>query len=268
MVDETNKRQQVELAWMRAKIRSAFVVLPAGRSDLGPMYSTTPDRRRRLAPVRNESDERRGQRMAELEAEIRGDWYRVRGRQSTKRRSCPPVEPVLAHIGVVRAVNELSAPFRGWLMYAYAVVDDYLAAWEDEAATVRFLWREIETSLGNVRESTRETMKAMTHLCVQDAKARKEDGEGCHSPAKLRELLKVSESNWRRDWSPRWRLMHSLMDALDVEALSQALEKVDRSPLYQALARLEKEREAEREYAELVESLRATLGPGNEQSVA
>lgn len=122
---------------------------------------------------------------------------------------------------VVRALRSLEPEHQHWLRYAYADSRE----WCDEQGVTVALWRRFEPTLGNAREKTRKACKGLAHLAAQCHKSRKNSGKVVHEPAKLQQLLGITQANWDKHWCPRWQAMHGILNQLDREAL-EALWKV------------------------------------------
>lgn len=195
---------------MRDEVFFSYMVEPVRRSDDqdGILYEVPVSHRRR-SKDRNEA----------VKQEIQSGFYQVHGvaTRAPARSSCPLRPSAFDDAKTVRAVNALPDDQRHWLKFAYC--PEEASSWDDEQGAVVALWRAYQPQVGNVRAATLKKLQGLAHLCVQDMKACQNRGRGVHSPAKLRELLGVPESNWRRDWSPRWRAMQALIRELDDAAL-------------------------------------------------
>jgi hypothetical protein len=116
---------------------------------------------------------------------------------------------------VVRAIRTLEPDHQHWLRYAYADSRE----WCDEKGVTVALWRRFEPTLGNAREKTRKACQGLAHLAAQCHKSRKNSGKVVHEPAKLQQLLGITQANWDKHWCPRWAAMHGILNQLDREAL-------------------------------------------------
>jgi len=134
-----------------------------------------------------------------------------------KKKSSIPLGPLAfqdAH--VVRAVAALPPELQHWIRYAYA--DSKV--WDDEAGAVAALWARHEPKLGKILAKTRQKVRGLAHLAVQDVKRSANSGKVLHQPARLQELLGVSVANWDKHWLGRWQAMRETLLEIDREALT------------------------------------------------
>jgi len=199
-----------QLDWMRVRIFQAHSLHLQGQSLFDGTQYCIPSSHIKLAKSKEER----------IEKSVRGESF-VRGREVRKGKSLMPLPPwAFEDSRVVRVVNELPDSQKNWVMYAYS--DCY--NWDHESGAVCALWSEFESELGNVREETRQKLKGMAYLCVQDYKVIKNRGKPAHLPSHIRTLIDVPDGNWRRDWLPKWREMQKILGEFDSHALAKVLE--------------------------------------------
>lgn len=133
-----------------------------------------------------------------------------------KKKSAIPLGPLaFQDARVAREVGQIETEQGQWLRYAYG--DS--TAWDDEAGVVCALWARVEPLLGKLQAKTHGRARSLIHLAVQNGKARHNSGKVLHGGPRLAELMKVTETNWRQHWAPRWDLMAAELDKIDREAL-------------------------------------------------
>lgn len=146
----------------------------------------------------------------------RGTTRVIASETRPKKKAAVPLGPLaFQDARIVREVGRLAPEHQHWIRYAYA---DSLA-WDDEQGAVVALWARYEPELGKVQAKTRKTAQGLAHLAVQNAKRFINAGQDLHHPARLRELLGVTEANWDKHWSPRWQGLKSAALAMDRDAL-------------------------------------------------
>jgi len=199
-----------QLDWMRVRIFQAHSLHLQGQSLFDGTQYCIPASHIKRAKSKEER----------MEKSVRGESF-VRGREVRKGKSSMPLPPwAFEDSRVVRFVNALPDAQRNWVMYAYS--DCY--SWDHESGAVCALWSEFDSVVGNVREETKQKLKGMAYLCVQDYKAIKNRGKPAHLPSRIRTLIDVPDGNWRRDWLPRWRKMQKILGDFDSHALAKVLE--------------------------------------------
>lgn len=141
-----------------------------------------------------------------------------------KKKPSVPLGPLAfqdAHI--VRAVSKLPPEHLHWIRYAYADSTDR----SDEAGAVVALWESYAPTMGKVQAKTQKAAQGLAHLAVQNAKRFINSGKDLHQPGRLRELLGVSEANWDKHWSSRWRAMNEQVREIDRAALGQLCRRLE-----------------------------------------
>lgn len=71
------------------------------------------------------------------------------------------------------------------------------------------------------RATKREKLKGMIYLAMQNWRCNVLRDCNQHTPKRIRELLKINEHHWVRDWLPHWRTMHELLDGIDQKILTE-----------------------------------------------
>ena len=152
---------------------------------------------------------------------INRQMFQVKGREVRVSRSKLP-SPSLQNKDpqLILLCARLLDDQRNWVRYAYT--DNY--QWDNEQSIVKEIWNRFHQSLAKpFSEEKTKKLKGLCYLCLQDAKYQKNNDEVFHKPARIRELLDISESNWRRDWLPHWKKFRSIIDDIDSSALKVLL---------------------------------------------
>ena len=153
----------------------------------------------------------------------RGTTRMIASETRPKKKGGIPLGPLAfqdAHI--VREVGRLAPEYGQWLRYAYG--DS--TAWDDEQGAVVALWARSEPLFGKMQAKTLKRVRSLTHLAVQSGKSRLNSGKEVHQPARLRDLLGVTEPNWDQHWAPRWKLYAEQLEQLDRDALAALLARL------------------------------------------
>lgn len=141
-----------------------------------------------------------------------------------KKKASIPLGPLaLQDAHIVRAVASLPPELQHWVRYAYADSK----AWDDEAGAVVALWARHEPKLGKILAKTRQKVRGLAHLAVQDVKRSTNCGKVLHQPARLQELLGVSVANWDKHWAGRWQALRETLLELDREAMTVLCKTLD-----------------------------------------
>lgn len=152
------------------------------------------------------------------------DTEYVRGSASRgyKTNSCPLAYDAFHSTKISRAVNALPDHLNSLALYAYT----HRCEWRHVEVVSRHVWHLFLVSHPKkFRVKKLKTLKGMVLLAMQDWKNKIQTGKELNTPARVRELLKINENHWRRDWLPFWREMQNLL--CDVE--NQVLMNVYRS---------------------------------------
>lgn len=153
----------------------------------------------------------------------RGTTRMIASETRPKKKGAIPLGPLAfqdAHI--VREVGRLAPEYGQWLRYAYGDSKE----WGDEQGAVLELWARSEPLFGKMQAKTLKRVRSLTHLAVQSGKSRLNSGKEVHQPARLRELLGVTEPNWDQHWAPRWKLYAEQLERLDRDALAALLARL------------------------------------------
>lgn len=153
----------------------------------------------------------------------RGTTRMIASETRPKKKGAIPLGPLAfqdAHI--VREVGRLAPEHGQWLRYAYGDSTE----WDDEQGAVVALWARSEPLFGKMQAKTLKRVRSLTHLAVQSGKSRLNSGKEVHQPARLRELLGVTEPNWDQHWAPRWKLYAEQLEQLDRDALAALLARL------------------------------------------
>ncbi|WP_122516769.1 bacteriophage antitermination protein Q [Pseudomonas viridiflava] len=133
-----------------------------------------------------------------------------------KKKSAIPLGPTaFEDARLIRSVATLEPEQARWVRYAYG---DSLV-WDDEAGCVVALWQRSAPQLGKMQGKSLQRAKGLAHLAVQHHKRLKNAGTCLHAGPDLARLLGVTDVNYRQHWAPRWAVMQSELDKLDVGAL-------------------------------------------------
>ncbi|WP_018691310.1 bacteriophage antitermination protein Q [Algicola sagamiensis] len=198
---KTESYHEHQLEWVRERVLQAFRISSTYRTWLSDPSS-------RLNVCYSPS------------SKINGTHRQLHIKEKHFQRSTLPISlQAFEDKKVSQWVYHLPCEQQCWIRYAYT--SDF--TWEDEVSIVRSLWKIYSSKKQRIQQKTREKLKGLAYLCVQDYKYLKNRGKPKYKPAKIRELLSVKESNWRRDWLPRWQRMQSILAAIDTQALSTLL---------------------------------------------
>jgi len=151
---------------------------------------------------------------------------RVQASETRKGSSSMPLPPwAFNDTKIVKAVNSLPEAQKHWLYYAYCEKQN----WENESTVTKAVWAEIESEVSSLKQASIQKLKGLVYLCVQDYQHIVTKEKPLYTPAKIRELASVSESNWRRDWLPRWRRIQQALTDIDNTALGEVLKVTGRN---------------------------------------
>lgn len=146
--------------------------------------------------------------------------------RSSKGGHCPLPDNAFKHVKVARAVNALPDHLNSLAQFSYAEK----AAW-CHTETVSFsLWRHfLSLQSSPLRKKKEKVLKGMVLLAMQNWKHLLTAEKDIHKPARVRELLGVSDTNWVRDWLPFWRQFHDILSEMDSEVLTHVYESTGKT---------------------------------------
>lgn len=183
-----------------------------GQLDLDESVITVRHVRRRR--VDEFVDEVTGEQSKHL---INDDPVRGYNSASYKSSSVPLPYNAFFHTKITRSLNMLPEHQKSLALFAY----QDQCEWCHIETVSRWLWVEfLNAQSVAFREKKEKQLKGMVFLAMQNWKENLLTGRDEHEPAKVRELLGVGESNWRRDWLPFWRQFHDLLSSTDTEVLT------------------------------------------------
>jgi hypothetical protein len=206
--------KQQTLSVVRNEVISALFVdvRTCGQLDFDASMITKYGRRIRRV------DEVTGQR-------IDSDPVRGRSGRTYKTSSCPLPENAFWLTKISRALTMLPDHLNSLALFAYAERCD----WHHVETVSRELWAAfLEDQSKAFRAKKEKQLKGMVYLAMQNWKSLLLTEREEHPPQKVRELLGVSEQNWRRDWLPYWRQMHNLLSATDEKVLVNVYRETSR----------------------------------------
>lgn len=220
-----------DLQWLRERLMFAFLAPGDYREDRPPpvraaAWDTTTtrdafprDRAQQLGTCPIDDGESR-RLPFDYVASLARDTTRVTVTETRpKKSSAIPLAPsAFEDARLIRAVSALDPEHRHWLRYAYAE-----SSWEDEAGAVVALWARVRPALGKLQGKTEAKLKGLAHLAIQHGRRLANCGQELHAPARLRELLGVSEANFDQHWRPRWKALLAGVEQLDAEGLQKVL---------------------------------------------
>lgn len=212
------------LEWVRGRIFTAYSVELRSKS-LFDVTNYEMSESASCVPV-DDYDEKNSKTLKKYESDVRsvrGDIFVVKAREVRVSKGSVPLAPsAFEDARVVRAVRSLEIGQQHWLRYAYS--DAY--KWDDEQGATVALWEAFKSQLSGARAETVNKCKALAYLCLQDFKHFRLRGEYKYPPSEVQRLARVPDSNWRRDWLPRWRAMQEILAELDRQALALVLERI------------------------------------------
>jgi len=132
--------------------------------------------------------------------------------RSVKRSSCPLPPNAFFSVQIIRVLNMLPEARGALLRFAYA--DN--CEWSYVELVARSLWQAfLNDQKKKFRAKKERVLKNMVFLAMQNWKYSNLHGSDLHGPSRVIELLEISGHQWRRDWLPFWRQMHSLLSTAD-----------------------------------------------------
>lgn len=206
--------KQQTLSFVRLEIISALHtdVRTAGQLDFDASAITNYGRRTRR------TDEVTGQR-------IDSDPVRGSSSRTFKTSSCPLPHNAFWLTKISRAVTMLPDHLSSLALFAYSE----RCEWHHVEIVSRELWAAfLESQEKALREKKKQKLKDMVYLAMQNWKSLLLHECEAHTPARVRELIGVSEQNWRRDWLPYWRQMHDLLSKTDEKVLVNVYRETSR----------------------------------------
>ena len=207
-----------QLTWMREQIGRAYHVegsFPAVWPDSDVRFVVPDNHRRHGFSLESPKEVKRPRTV------INRELFQVKGREVRVSRSkLPSLTLQNKDSQLVMLCAKLPEDQRNWVRYAYTDIRH----WDNEQGIVKEVWRRFQQSLAKSFDDEKtKQLKGLCYLCVQDARHQKNNDEVLHKPARIRELLKIPGSNWRRDWLPHWRTFYSIVDDIDSSALKALL---------------------------------------------
>lgn len=125
---------------------------------------------------------------------------------------------------VVQAASRQPDGVREWLQYAYS---PSRPVWEDIEVLVAEVWRRWQQyNDEKLLASSIKLMKALAFLAVQDARIVANGGEE-KPQTEIARLADKAEQTWKNTWSPRWRLLQSIIRELDLQGLQGVYRAVE-----------------------------------------
>lgn len=142
----------------------------------------------------------------------------------SRRRPLPPIsdEDFVASPWR-RAVKQLSEHEQSWLRYCYGYDLDF----RHQITLCEYVWREFQQCLppGLIRK-TQKRLSSLVWVAVQEiACSQSNSAFKTYAGALLASRLGVSRSTWSRIYAQHWKMLKSLVQALDEKSLGGALEK-------------------------------------------
>ncbi|EOW7174548.1 bacteriophage antitermination protein Q [Vibrio parahaemolyticus] len=206
--------KQQTLSFVREEIISALSAdaRTAGQLDFDASAITNYGRRIRRI------DDITGQR-------IDSDPVRGSSSRTYKTSSCPLPHNAFWLSKITRAVTMLPDNLNSLALFAYAERCD----WHHVETVSCELWATfLDAQEKALREKKKQKLKGMVYLAMQNWKSLLLTDREAHEPARVRELIGVSEQNWRRDWLPYWRQMHDLLSKTDEKVLVHVYRETSR----------------------------------------
>lgn len=142
----------------------------------------------------------------------------VRGRsgRTFKCSSCPLPPNAFSLLKTSRAVTMLPEHLNSLALYAYSE----RCEWRHVEIVAAAIWQKLLDSQDKpFRAKKEKTLKGMVFLAMQNWRHRLTAENDLHTPQRIRELLVISEHQWRRDWLPFWRQFHDLLSETDNQVL-------------------------------------------------
>ena len=148
---------------------------------------------------------------------INRSLFQVKGRESRSSYSKPPIDlSALRYVYVTRCVQQLPTDQLNWVRYAYT--KNY--TWDHEQGIALELWRRFIDELPEkYTGKPPKVMEGLAYLILQDFKHRCNTGKKLYSVKKLQTLLDAPVANWRRDYSPKIKLLRKILTDIDSSAL-------------------------------------------------
>lgn len=141
----------------------------------------------------------------------------------SRRRPLPPIgDEDFAASPWRRAVNQLPEHEQAWLRYCYGYDLDF----RHQITLCEYVWRDFQASLppGLIRK-TQKRLSSLVWVAVQEiACTQSNSAFKQYAGALLASRLGVSRSTWSRIYGAYWKELKALVQELDQEALSGAIE--------------------------------------------
>lgn len=142
----------------------------------------------------------------------------------SRRRPLPPIsDGDFAASPWRRAVNQLSEHDQAWLRYCYGYDLDF----RHQITLCEYVWQEFKPCLppGLIRK-TQQRLSLLVWIAVQEIACSQSNSVfKTYAGALLASRLGVSRSTWSRIYARHWKMLKSLVQALDEKSLSGVLEK-------------------------------------------
>ena len=130
-----------------------------------------------------------------------------------------------AHAKIVRAVNKLPDLHHAIIMYCHA---EQSQNWEFITLVAEYCWIKVEQFIEGWQRFKATTLKpdkvkklkSMVFNALLHFREAAVNSKRLFSVEILSQLLQVSSSNWRRDWSPFWNQQLTILTDLEQQALN------------------------------------------------
>ena len=146
------------------------------------------------------------------------DPVRATQGKTFKCSSCPLPPHAFRQTRITRAVHMLDDSHSSFALFAYSD----RCSWEHVEVVSKQLWQAfLDAQPKKLRAKKQAVLRRMVYLAMQNWKHQLTAEADLHKPKRIRELLSISEHQWRRDWLPFWRQMHDILTEHDTSMLER-----------------------------------------------